>query len=243
MNKYQSYIVDELNFFYYQENDSSIRNNPYRDSILIIKQNDDITITKYILNLNSGTVIASVEYYKNKKWTTANINNFYYSYNNKTNSIEVYSIPIDFDDRVNKIKITFINNIVDPIVLPIEYVEADKEAYYAKKESERKEALLKAASITHEVGTDLVNIFFQPCSVDYHHTEIDLYYQDRLLANYKVNQGEFFKSIDKLASCTFYYILRQYNAKNEIIIETKKIEFTITNNVHYVNSKPIITPH
>lgn len=243
MNKYQSYIIDKVNFFYYQENDSTIRNNPYRDSRLIIKQNEDITVTKYTLNLNRGTVFSSVEYYKNKKWSPANLGNFRYSYDNKTNRIEVYTIPIDFDDRINEIKIAFINNIVDPVILPIEYVEADKEAYYAKKESERKEALLKAASITHEVGSDLVNIFFQPCSSDYHHTEIDLYYQDRLIASHKVNQSEFFKSIDKLASCKFYYILRQYNAKNEILIETKKIEFTINNNVHYVNSKPIITPH
>lgn len=243
MNKYQKYNMDKVNFFYYQENDSSLCNNPYKDSKLIIKQNEDVTITKYTLNLNRGTVFASVEYCKNKKWSSANINNFSYSYDNKTNSIEVYSIPIDFEDRINKIKITFINNIVDPVILPIEYIEATKEEYYAKKESERKEALLKAASITNEVGTDLVNIFFKPCSVDYHHTEIDLYYQDRLIATHKVNQGEFFKSIDKLASCTFYYILRQYNATNEILIETEKIEFTIKNNVCYINSKPIITPH
>lgn len=243
MNKYQSHIMDKVNFFYYQENDSSILNYPYKDFKLIIKQSDDITITKYTLNLNRDTVFASVEYYKNKKWSFADINNFSYSYGNKTNSIEVYAIPIDFDDRINKIKITFINNIVDPVILPIEYVEADKEAYYAKIESERKEALLKAASVTHEVGKDLVNIFFQACSSDYYRTEIDLYYKDRLIANYKVNQGEFFKAIDKLAYSAFYYILRQYNDKNEILLETEKIEFTIKQNVAYVNSKPIITPH
>lgn len=238
MNKYQKYLMDKINIFYYQENNESIGSKAYCDSKIVIKQSDDITVTKYILNLLKESFVLSVEYNYSNKWKEVNYVHYRYD-----KSIKLYTIPIDFDDRINEIKITFINNIVDPVILPIEYVEADKEAYYAKKESKRKEALLKAASITHEVGTDLVNIFFQPCSVDYHHTEIDLYYQDRLLANYKVNQGEFFKSIDKLASCTFYYILRQYNAKNEIIIETKKIEFTITNNVHYVNSKPIITPH
>lgn len=238
MNKYQNILMDKINIIYYQENDKSKGGKAYCDSKIVVKQSEDITITNYLLNLLKETFILSVEYNYNNEWNEVDYVDYSYD-----KSIKLYTIPIDFDDRITEIKITFIDNIVDPIVLPIEYVESDKEAYYAKKESERKEALLKAAAVTHEVGKDLVNIFFQPCSADYHHTEIDLYYQNRLLANYKVNQGEFFKSIDKLASCTFYYILRQYNAENEILIETEKIEFTIKNNVHYVNSKLIVTPH
>lgn len=238
MNRYQNYLMDKINIFYYQENNKSKGGKAYCDSKIVVKQSEDITITKYLLNILKETFIHSVEYYYNNEWKEVKYVDCSYD-----KSIKFYALPIDFDDRITEIKITFINNIVDPIILPIEYAEADKEAYYTKKESERKEALLKAAEVSHEVGTNLVNIFFQPCSADYHHTEIDLYYQNRLLANYKVNQGKFFKSIDKLASCTFYYILRQYNAKNEILIETEKIEFTIKNSVHYVNSKPIVTPH
>lgn len=238
MNKYQNYLMDKINIIYYQENDKSKGSKAYYDSKIVVKQGEDITITNYLLNLLKETFILSVEYNYNNEWNEVDYVDYSYD-----KSIKLYTIPIDFDDRITEIKITFINNIVEPIVLPIEYVEADKEAYYAKKESEKKEALLKAAAVTHEVGAALVNIFFQPCSVDYHHTEIDLYYQDRLIATHKVNKGEFFKSIDKLASCTFCYILRQYNATNEILIETEKTEFTIKNNVHYVNSKPIITPH
>lgn len=242
MNKYQKYIMEKANFFYHQKDNTTVVHNPYINSKLVIKQFDDITITKYVLNLNNGTVFTSVDYFINNNWISANIIDWHFP-NENNRSMKVYSIPLDFENRISKIRISFINNIAKPLTIPIEYIEADKEAYYAKKESERKEVLIKNASIMHEVGTDLVNIFFQPCSADYHHTEIDLYYQTRLLANYKVNQGEFFKSIDKLASCTFYYILRQYNAENEILIETEKIEFTIKNNVHYVNSKPIVTPH
>lgn len=223
MNKYQKYLMDNINIIYNQENNKSKSDKAYCDSKIVIKQSENITITKYLLNLLKESFILSVEYNYNNEWKEVNPVDYCYD-----KSIKLYTIPIDFDDRIIEIKITFINNIVDPIILPIEYVEADKEAYYAKKESERKEALLKAASITHEVGKDLVNIFFQPCSSDYYRTEIDLYYQNRMVANYKVNQGEYFKSIDKLASCTFYYVLKQYNAKNEILIETDKLKFRIT---------------
>lgn len=215
--------MDKINIIYYQENDKSKGGKAYYDSKIVVKQGEDITITNYLLNLLKETFILSVEYNYNNEWNEVDYVDYSYD-----KSIKLYTIPIDFDDRITEIKITFINNIVEPIVLPIEYVEADKEAYYAKKESERKEALLKAAAVTHEVGKDLVNIFFQPCSSDYYRTEIDLYYQNRLLANYKVNQDEFFKAIDKLAYSTFFYVLRQYNTDDKVLIETDKIKFRIT---------------
>lgn len=223
MNKYQNYLMDKINIIYYQENDKSKGGKAYYDSKIVVKQGEDITITNYLLNLLKETFILSVEYNYNNEWNEVDYVDYSYD-----KSIKLYTIPIDFDDRITEIKITFINNIVEPIVLPIEYVEADKEEYYAKKESERKEALLKAAAVTHEVGKDLVNIFFQPCSSDYYRTEIDLYYQNRLLANYKVNQDEFFKAIDKLAYSTFFYVLRQYNTDDKVLIETDKIKFRIT---------------
>lgn len=223
MNKYQNYLMDKINIIYYQENDKSKGGKAYCDTKIVVKQGEDITITKYLLNIIKETFIRSVEYNYNNEWNEVDYVNYSYD-----KSIKLYTIPIDFDDRITEIKITFINNIVEPIVLPIEYVEADKEVYYAKKESERKEAMLKAAAVTHEVGKDLVNIFFQPCSSDYYRTEIDLYYQNRLLANYKVNQDEFFKAIDKLAYSTFFYVLRQYNTDDKVLIETDKIKFRIT---------------
>lgn len=97
-----------------------------------------------------------------------------------------------------------------------------------KKEQERKDNLFKMANIKVSTGVDLVNIYFQPCCDEYKYTEIALYKENMLLAKYKVDEETFFKSIGGLAFGTYEFILKQFDKKNNIILETDKISFSIS---------------
>ena len=110
----------------------------------------------------------------------------------------------------------------------MKYVEADKDIYYAKKEQERKDNLLETASIKVATGVDLVNVYFQPCCDNYARTEIVLYKDDIMLAKYKVDEETFFKSISGLAYGKYEFILKQFDDKGNIILETDKISFSIS---------------
>ena len=113
-------------------------------------------------------------------------------------------------------------------IITINYQEADKEKYYAKKEQERKDNLFKTANIKVSTGADLVNIYFQPCCDSYARTEITLYKDNMMLAKYKVDEETFFKSISGLAYGKYEFILKQFDDKGNIILETDKISFSLS---------------
>ena len=143
-------------------------------------------------------------------------------------------------------KIVFKNNLADDLYLPLVYNSADKDKYYAKKEQERKDNLLKTADIKVSTGVDLVNIYFQPCCDKYEYTEIQLYIPKEfvtvggpygpvqkpstwsMIKKSKVDPEEFYKSINGLANGKYSFILKQYDKDNAIILETGHIEFTIS---------------
>ena len=112
--------------------------------------------------------------------------------------------------------------------MDIEYVEANKEIYFAKKEQEHKESLLKTANIKVSTGVNLVNIYFQPCSDNYARSEIVLYKDNMMLAKYKVDEEAFFKSITGLANGKYSFVLKQYDNNSSIILETNQIDFIIS---------------
>ena len=157
-----------------------------------------------------------------------------------------FFVPISFEDKFESLKIVFKNNLADDLTLAISYVLADKEKYYAKKEQEYKDNLLKTADIKVLTGADLVNIYFQPCCDKYEYTEIQLYIPKKfvtvggpygpvqkpsswsMIKKCKVDPEEFYKSINGLANGKYSFILKQYDKDNAIILETGYIEFTIS---------------
>lgn len=90
---------------------------------------------------------------------------------------------------------------------------------------EHKAELLKVANIKVSTGADLVNIYFQPCCDSYARTEITLYKDNMMLAKYKVGEDVFFKSINGLAYGKYEFILKQFDDKGNIILESDKISF------------------
>lgn len=134
---------------------------------------------------------------------------------------------MDFENRVEKVKLTFADNIVDDYIFSIQYVEADKDLYYKKQADAKRNTYIEAAQIKHSIGADLVNIYFQPCCDEYCKTEITLYKDNMMLAKYRVDEECFFKAIIGLAYGKYAFVLKQFDSNGEALFETDKMEFSI----------------
>lgn len=249
MNKYQEYLINNRGEFYlciqdennqflnaFNNSETTLRqfnalilaNNSNNDNHfleeltigdkIVLKQIEDITVKKYFLFLHNDT-IEEIYIIKNKTQESA-LQKF-------GEGVTAFGIQLDFDNKIDSIIIKFKLNLADSLIVPIEYVEADKEKYYAKQAQQKKDELLKTASIKHSTGNDLVNIYFQPCCDEYERTEITLFKDNQMLAKYKVDDGVFFKSISGLAYGNYEYIVKQFSNDNTVLIETDKIKFTI----------------
>ena len=186
-----------------------------------LKQDEDINLLEYALVLvNKIDIFSNIAICKNDEWTDIALT--------MENNVPTYKIIVNFNDRIEKIKFEFKNQLADDYIISVCYQEADKEKYYAKKEQERKDNLLKTANIKVSTGADLVNIYFQPCCDSYARTEITLYKDNMMLAKYKVDEETFFKSIGGLAFGKYEFILKQLDKDNNIILETQKIAFSIS---------------
>ena len=235
MDKYQEYIINTLyeRVCSYTYNSSDIKGatlSALNEGSFVIKQNEDITITKYNLRIRNDA-IETVFAIKNDTETPFEIdsNNFRYQ--------------LDFDNRIDSVKIIFKHHVADDLLIPVEFIEADKEAYYAKKEAERIAELHRKAAISCATGVNLVNIYFQPCSEKYAKTEITLYRNEFMIAKYIVEGELYFKAISDLACGSYSFVLKQFRADGEVLLETKHINFFIElsiiknqnsgRNVHY----------
>lgn len=250
MNKYQKYILDSFakgsNFVFSLccPTDLEDSNNPttcgtFNNELdsFNITQVDDITKTQYVLtiDLNNTEInpfkVISVR--KNNQWIEIPFAN------------KQYKIIADFVDRIDAVRFSFSNKIADDYILKVTYTEADKEQYYSKLEQARKDSLLAAAEIKVSTGTDLVNIYFQPCCDEYNHTEISLFVPEdyvtvgspygpvqkpsswSLIKKCDVPVDDFYKSINGLAYGKYAFVLKQYDKDNNVIIQTEYIVFNI----------------
>lgn len=170
---------------------------------------------------------------------------------NNISRLERYHI----DDRLDSIKLQFIKNIADDLEIEFAYREADKQAYALRQEALKKENMLKRACIKHSVGDNLVNIYFQPCSDDYDHTDIFLYIPEKteetttggrygpvkkenilswvLIMKAGAEKGMFFKSITGLAYGRYAFIAKQFDKNNNLLVETDYIEFRIEKQYYF----------
>ena len=219
MNKYQEYIINtlyerECSYTYSSLDATQTPLTALKEEKFIIKQNEDITITKYLLSIKNDaieTAFAIKNDIENPFEITSNI----------------FSYQLDFDNKIDSVKFIFKHHVADDLVIPVEFIEADKEAYYAKKEAERVAELHRKAAISCATGVNLVNIYFQPCSEKYVRTEITLYRNEFMLAKYLVDGELYFKAISNLARGTYSFILKQFSADEEILLETEQVKFSI----------------
>ncbi len=251
MNKYQKYILDSLNNgnnFVFSccrpIGDENIGNSTIYgvfdktiDSFNI-KQDDDITKTQYSLIIDINQIEVNpfdiISVCKNNQWTEISCVN------------KQYKIVADFNDKIDAIKFSFVNKIADDYILKVTYTESDKEQYYAKLEQERKANLLTTAAIKVSTGSDLVNIYFQPCCDEYDHTEIKLFVPKdhvptdgshnptqnpsswSLIKKCDVSTEDFYKSVNGLAYGKYAFTLKQFDKNNQLLLETDYILFSIS---------------
>ena len=207
----------------------------YEAEKIVLTQDSDITIsdyTLYVANISVKEVFAI-------KGTeeipfTAQADPTY------RETRERFYYPIDCDNKIDSIVLVFKNNLADNLIIPVIYQETDKQAYYAKKEQERRDSLLASAAIKCSTGADLVNIYFQPCNDDYTRTEIILYRNEQMLAKYKVDEECFFKAITGLAYGTYKFILKQYDKDNNIILESNPTSFKIESATAHIYGKGFV---
>ena len=243
MDKYQEYILHTLQkpmgtIYAYADNSSITLDNGLFDNKLIkvdidekivIKQNEDITITKYQLVLVHEGIEAIYAVKQNEHFPFNCVITEYHWSGEKTNKDrKVFYYELNFDNKIDSIKIVFKDRVAEDLIVPIEFLDADKEAYYAKKEAERIAKLRWKAAISHATGLNLVNIYFQPCSENYAKTEIILYHGNKLMmAKYIVEGEQYFKAITDLACNNYSFVLKQLSADGEIFFETDPIDFSI----------------
>ena len=250
MDKYQKYILKQIEtgkIFVFSRcypigsenavhSDTCVTFDESADSFNIT-QDEDITKTQYALIIDMKDVgippfdVISVR--RNNKWIKIPF------------SDNQYKIIVDFNDRIDAIKFSFINEIAADYILNVTYTEADKEQYYAKLEQAKKDNLLATAEIKVSTGSDLVNIYFQPCCDEYDHTEIKLFVPKdyvtvggpygpvqkpsswSIIKKCDVPVEDFYKSISGLAYGEYAFILKQFDKNNQPLLETDYIEFSI----------------
>lgn len=247
MDKYQKYIlnISKIGSFcdcrYVEDEEvgswKDYGNFDNENDTFNVSQDEDINKTQYVLTINRTpigyTLFENVLVYQKGRWAEVPCVN------------EQYRIVIDFNDKIEKIKFSFINGIADDYILKVTYTEADKEQYYAKLEQARKDGLLATAEIKVSTGADLVNIYFQPCCDEYDHTEIKLFVPKdnatvgvshgpiqkpsswSVIKKCDVPVDDFYKSINGLAYGKYAFILKQFDKNNQPLLETDYIEFSI----------------
>ena len=228
MDKYQKHLLEYLcieEWHYIDCADSKKTKGSLNSETgtLTIVQNENPELVEYdYYILNRHDILSKVSFCKGDKWTEIESANFEPTKNSST-----CKVKLNFNDRVEKIKLYFKNQLADDYIINVVYVEADKVAWATKLAKEHRESLIAAASIKVSTGVDLVNIYFQPCCDGYAHTEIALFKDDMMLAKYKVDADAFFKSINGLAFGKYEFVLKQFDDKENIILETDKMSFTI----------------
>ena len=241
MDKYQEYIFKTSRSYYgLSVCGKTDLEKVILDDKIIFKQNEDITITDYVFYIANIGIEAVFAIIGAKEITLVQEPDpLRHGEQNR------FVLPISFNNKIDAIKIVFKNNLADDLILPVIYEEADRQAYYAKIEAERKAELFAKTQVSTRTGADLVNIYFQPCCSDYEYTEIYLYIpQDyvtvggpygpvkkpsswQLFKKCKVPAEDFYKSINGLAYGTYAYVIKQFDKKDNLLLETEYIEFSL----------------
>ena len=242
MNKYQEFAIKSAVIFDYDKTDknTSLASFEWDYKTVTIVQNENYNIRKYNIYLLTG-VAEKVEYIlKGQTYIVKDLEK------NK------YLIELDYDNRIEKIKIHFSNGIVDPVEIPIVYVEADVKKYDEKVMAEHQKALEAKANVKVTTGDSIINVAFQPVNDIFSYSKVELYTitgtkvinnktenEYQLMAKYKTSEDVYFHSINGLAYGQYAIILVQYDNLNKVIF---KSEFILVNlNRPNYSGKPAVT--
>ena len=236
MDKYQKVLLEtektSVFFTCTSKKNSSVLNGGfnYDEDVYTLTQEEDIFSAKYEFVVKTNPNIETCTFLVNGEWQSA------------SRKGSAFSVELDFENRVEKVKLTFADNIVDDYTFSVQYVEADKDLYYQKQAETRRNTYIEAAQIKHSTGADLVNIYFQPCCANCGKTEIELWIAqgkrenhhgmiayipkliggtpEQMIAKFTVEEGFLFKAINGLANGVYAYRLRQFSKNDEMLFES-----------------------
>lgn len=207
MNKYQ------LEFWKYltlieDETDNKLETFSIENEKIKINQNKNYNIKKYNFTIKGDAInsIEKIEGLKGKVWKKIGETKF----------------QLDFDNKISKIKIHFINRIIDPIVFDIEMEDADKKAYDYELERKRKDYEKSVVDLEIATGVNLINVYFNELTnKEYSYSVISLYRKDRKIGVYKLKATNFL-SIPNVASGEYEISIEQYNSDDELIYRSEE---------------------
>lgn len=222
---YNSFISSDKTLRQVNEMLTDYKSNRYRTEIKLIepislKQVEDINKKKYFLFIHN-TNFKNVYYIKD--------NNRIPLLSKSDEGLTAFGIKLDFDDKIDAIMVEFKNDMAEPLTFSLEFVDANKEAYYDKIRQQENQDKLRKLNVSHSCGNDLVTIKFQNCSEYVAFTQILLFDDKKQpMGIFKADEGMFYKSITNLAYGKYFYKVEQYDRENNLIVSTDYNEFLIS---------------
>jgi len=139
-------------------------------------------------------------------------------------NLMVGNIEVDYKNPITKIKLNFRYDLADPLEIEVDTILYEEPTIdYQKIYNEKME-------IRHNVGSDLVNIYFQLATEQINKVKVELFLdkdsEDQMIGTYNVNENMLFISITGLAYGKYKFRVVQYS-NDEKIAESNKISFVL----------------
>ena len=242
MNKYEKFAFNSKTGYWISVIGTDNCYNPHIDTDtneLTVRQEEDINLTRYqFVVACEEKALGKVSYLKGGKWAsvksiTKENKAALASFNHFQRAIEsgcsLFVIDLDFNDRINTIRFEYKNNIVDPVEISVNYVEANKDQYYQKVAAAKRAEMLAEMSVVCKTGDNLVNVFWKNANQNVKSVLFELFLdnQQQLIMREKMGSGILFKSVQGLAYGTYYFKLSQFDGAGKLIVETDLTPFSI----------------
>ena len=228
MNKYQEFAVKQIKII----GDNSLKSFKWDFNKVVLEQNENYNLTKYTIAIHQASITKIEVITKDSSYEVARVDEYQ------------HTLELDFENKISAIKLHFTEDIVDPVEIPIEYIDANKEIYDEKIRIENKKALDEKAKVKVNTGDSIINVTFQPINSSYSYSKVELYAVNgtddyQLMAKYKTTEDVYFHSITGLAYGTYAIILVQYESNDKEIYKSDFIQ-VILKKPNY-SGKPTVT--
>ena len=140
---------------------------------------------------------------------------------------EILGFPVSFAERMKSIRIVFRNNLADDLIVPVVYKPAD-----AREFRER------VAAVQCGTGPNGAAVFYRPCWKTYKYAEAEFFVVRKKktaaepaeyiqMTKRRNLDGDNFIALQGIPYGSYAVVLRQYDEKDTLLYETKKIPFNL----------------
>ena len=243
MDKYQQYFIDEVAFPTELNRDrDKVQKNVYsvnsgevcgevdfENFIITVNQEEDIFSVKYKAVIKAYNRCLYLPFIYDayitrdgKEWERLEER---YENDEGKPYHAIYEIPLDFENKVTSVKLSFPDGIIGDLVFNVVYNEADKELYYKRKKESDLQELISRANLQWSSAFNMLNVYFTPCNgEDYGGSEITLYRdKDQFMAKYSSIAGVFCITVLGLGQGDYCFTYRQYDKKKKLLFETDRL--------------------